>query len=113
VRWTHAAEPHNQHFKGSGVVHFTAADGRGVLLAGDTIAPKPDTHWVSFMRSYPNDIPLSAGAVERVVQAVWPYDFDRLYGNFGNCVAEDGKAVVRPSADRYIAWIRGDFDADT
>lgn len=101
------------HFKGSGVVHVTGADGRGVLLAGDTIAPKPDRRWVSFMRSFPNDIPLSAAAVERVVQAVWPYEFDRLYGNFGNSVTEDGKAVVRRSADRYIGWIRGDFDADT
>lgn len=101
------------HFKGSGAVHWVGADGKGVLLSGDTIAPKPDTRWVSFMRSYPNDIPLSANAVERVVRAVEPYDYDRLYGNFGNPVAADGKAVVRRSADRYIGWISGDFDADT
>ena len=101
------------HFQGSAVAHWTGADGRGVVLAGDTIAPTPDTRWVSFMRSYPNNIPLSAAAVERVVEAVWPYEFERLYGNFGNHVGRDAKAVVRRSADRYIGWIRGDFDADT
>ncbi len=102
------------HFKGSAVAHWTgAADSRGVLLSGDTIAPTPDTRWVSFMRSYPNNIPLSAAAAERVVRAVEPYAFDRIYGNFGNRVTEGANAVVRRSADRYIAWVRGDFDADT
>jgi len=101
------------HFQGSAVAHWTGADGRGVLLTGDTIAPTPDTRWVSFMRSYPNNIPLSPGAVEQVVAAVQPYDFDRLYGNFGSYVGHDAKAALRRSADRYIGWIRGDFDADT
>ncbi|MEQ4204187.1 hydrolase [Actinopolymorpha sp. B9G3] len=102
------------HFAGSAAAHWAGgADGRGVLLAGDTIAPTPDQRWASFMRSYPNNIPLSAAAVERVVGAVEPYDFDRLYGNFGGMVARDAKAAVRRSADRYIGWISGAFDADT
>lgn len=101
------------HFKGSAVAHWVGADGRGVLLAGDTISPTPDTRWVSFMRSYPNYIPLSAAAVRKVVQAVEPYDYDRIYGNFGNYVGANAKAVVRRSMERYISWIRGDFDADT
>jgi len=34
-----------------------------VLLSGDTVAATPDERWVSFMRSYPNKIPLSAAVV--------------------------------------------------
>ncbi|GAB3411357.1 MBL fold metallo-hydrolase [Flindersiella endophytica] len=102
------------HFPGSGAVHWPdGADGRGVLLTGDTIMPSPDQQWASFMRSYPNRIPLSAGAVRKVVAAVEPYDYDRLYGNFSGQIAKDAKAAVQRSADRYIGWISGDFDADT
>lgn len=101
------------HFRGSAVAHWTGADGRGVILAGDTIAPVADQRWVTFMRSYPNSIPLSAAAVEQVVGRLEPYAYDRLYGNFGRAVSADAKTAVRRSADRYIGWIRGDFDADT
>ena len=49
------------HFPGSAVVHFVGADGRGVVLSGDTVAGTPDEHWVSFMRSFPNKIPAVGG----------------------------------------------------
>ncbi|WP_020573780.1 hypothetical protein [Actinopolymorpha alba] len=102
------------HFRGSAVAHWPAgAEGRGVLLSGDTIAPAVDRRWVTFMRSYPNSIPLSQGAVEQIVGRLEPYAYDRLYGNFAGVVEIDAKAAVRRSADRYIGWIRGDFDADT
>jgi hypothetical protein len=98
------------HFPGSAVAHFTAADGRGVLLTGDTVAGTPDEHWVSFMRSFPNKLPLSAAVVEKVASRVLELDFDRLYDNFGARVGSDASVWVRRSADRYIAWVRGDFD---
>jgi hypothetical protein len=98
------------HFPGSAVAHFTGADGRGVLLTGDTVAGTPDERWVSFMRSFPNKLPLSAAVVEKVVSRVLELDFDRLYDNFGARVAGDAATWVRRSADRYIAWVRGDFD---
>ena len=47
------------HFPGSAVVHFTAPDGKGVLLSSDTVYVNPDRASVSFMRSFPNHIPLS------------------------------------------------------
>jgi hypothetical protein len=37
-------------------------------------------------------------------------EFDRLYDNFGKTVDTDARAAVRRSADRYIGWVRGDFD---
>ncbi len=98
------------HFAGSAVAHFTGADGRGVLLTGDTVAGTPDEHWVSFMRSYPNKIPLSAATVSRVADRVLALDFDRLYDNFGGRVTADAREWVRRSADRYIAWVEGDFN---
>jgi hypothetical protein len=98
------------HFPGSAVVHFVGADGRGVLLSGDTVACTPDEHWVSFMRSYPNKIPLSAAVVAKVADRVLQLDFDRLYDNFAGQVLGDAADWVRRSSDRYIAWVRGDFD---
>ncbi len=99
------------HFRGQAVVEWTAGnDGLGVLLAGDAIFPNPDRRSVSFMRSYPNRIPLSGNVVQRVVGQVESLHFDRLYNNFGDCVPRGAKAVVRASADRHTAWVRGDFD---
>lgn len=47
------------HFEGSSVLHWSqGAEGRGVLLVGDTIQVVSDRRFVSFMRSYPNLIPL-------------------------------------------------------
>ncbi len=98
------------HFVGSAVAHFSGVDGRGVLLCGDTVACTPDEHWVSFMRSFPNKLPLSAGTVARVAARVTALDFDRLYDNFAGRVAADARYWVQRSAERYIAWVRGDFD---
>ena len=55
-----------------------------------------DRKHVSFMYSYPNYIPLPASAVERIVQAVEPFEYDRVYGAFWDTVIErDGKAAVK------------------
>lgn len=99
------------HFPGSAIAHWASgADGKGVLLTGDTIQSNPGRASVTFMRSYPNRIPLSAAVVERVTQAAEAFTFDRLYDNLGGSVPADARAVVRYSANRYISWIRGDFD---
>jgi hypothetical protein len=81
-----------------------------VLLSGDTIAGTPDERWVSFMRSFPNKLPLSAAVVAKVADRVLRLPFDRLYDNLGGQVTRDAAQWVRRSADRYIAWVRGDFD---
>src|SRR5699024_12862184 len=71
------------HFPGSAVVHWTAPDGEGVLFTGDTIGSVADPRWVTFMRSFPNWIPLSGAVVLRIADHVSRYDFDRIYSNFG------------------------------
>jgi len=99
------------HFVGSAVALWEAgADGAGLLLCGDTIAPNPDRSTVGFLRSYPNKIPLSAAVVERITSNLERLRFDRVIGNFGNRIDTDAQAAVRRSADRYIAWVRGDHD---
>jgi glyoxylase-like metal-dependent hydrolase (beta-lactamase superfamily II) len=99
------------HFPGSAVACWRdGAAGRGVLLAGDTIFPNPDGTTVSFMRSYPNRIPLSGNVVQRMAATLSELEFDRIYGLFVNAIDSDGKDCVRRSADRHAEWVRGDYD---
>jgi hypothetical protein len=95
------------HFDGGTALHWSeGAGGRGALLAGDIIQVVPDRKHVSFMYSYPNYIPLPASAIERIVKAVEPFEYDRVYGAFRDMVIErDGKAVVKRSAERYLQAI--------
>jgi len=97
------------HFAGSSVLHWpSGADNRGALLTGDTIQVVADRRWVSFMYSYPNLIPLGAEAVRRIVAAVEPFAFDRVYGGWPHSVvAVDGKGAIARSAQRYIARMDG------
>ena len=63
-----------------------------------------------FPGSYPNHLPLSAAVTERVAGHIERLAFDRLYGNFTNVIDSDAREVVRRSAARHIAWVRGDLD---
>ena len=99
------------HFRGQAVVEWAAGnDGRGVLLAADAVFPNPDRRTVSFLRSYPNRLPLSGNVVQRIATQLEGLHFDRLYNNFGAVVPSDAKTVLRYSADRHAAWTRGDYD---
>jgi hypothetical protein len=97
------------HFEGSTVLHWAAgAEGRGVLLSGDTIMVVQDRRWVSFMYSYPNLIPLPTPAIERIVNAVEPFAYDRVYSSWvDQAVTAGAKAAVKQSAERYIRAIGG------
>jgi len=87
------------HFEGGTVLHAARA---GALLAGDILQVAQDRDWVSFMYSYPNYIPLSATKVGRIVAAVEPYEFDRIYGAWWDRNVRSGaKEAVRRSAERY------------
>ncbi len=92
------------HFKGSSVLLWeNGAEGRGALFTGDTIQVVMDRRYVSFMYSYPNLIPLSADGVQKIVESVAPFKFDRIYGAwFGKVVFFDAENAVTRSAERYI-----------
>jgi hypothetical protein len=93
------------HFPGAAVLHWAAgAEGRGVLLTGDSITVVNDRRWVSFMYSYPNLIPLSDAEVGHIVDALRDYPYERIYSLFqGRVTATDGQGAVERSAKRYLA----------
>lgn len=88
-------------------------EGRGALLSGDIVQLIPDRKHVSFMRSYPNIIPLSAPAVARIGAMLEPWPFDVIYGAFfDRVIPRGGKDAVRRSVKRYIAIVEGDGTAE-
>lgn len=97
------------HFPGSTVLLWAhGADGKGVLLTGDTIMVVPDWDWVSFMWSYPNLIPLPPSEVSRMCESILHYDFERLYSSWYNrIILKDARNAVKRSADRYIQAVEG------
>jgi glyoxylase-like metal-dependent hydrolase (beta-lactamase superfamily II) len=102
------------HFPGSAVIHWAGgAGGKGALFVGDTLGVVADTRYLSFMRSYPNYIPLPERDLDLILERLEPYPFDRIYGGWWNRVVDrDGKAAVERSAQRYREWVRGDRPAD-
>jgi hypothetical protein len=92
------------HFEGGTVVHWADGEGgEGALLTGDIIQVVQDRRFVSFMRSFPNYIPLSASAVQRIINSVEPFPFKRIYGAWWDAiVSEGGNSAVRRSAARYL-----------
>lgn len=98
------------HFPGSSVLYWAAgAESRGVLLTGDTITVVADNRYVTFMYSYPNQIPLSGAAVGQIVNAIEPFNYDRIYGGwFDSVIPEGAKKAVNRSAQRYLQFISGE-----
>ena len=82
--------------------------GKGALLTGDIITVVQDRRYVSFMRSYPNLIPLGPAAIRRIVERIEPFPFDHIYGGWWEAnVLSDAKAAVARSAERYLRAISG------
>jgi hypothetical protein len=92
------------HFDGYQVLHWKdGASGRGALFTGDQPQVCMDTKWLSFMYSYPNFIPLGAGAVKALMRTLEPWPFDRVYGAFPKrTVWSDAKQRLVASAERYL-----------
>ncbi|MCX7380284.1 MAG: MBL fold metallo-hydrolase, partial [Alphaproteobacteria bacterium] len=95
------------HYDGGTMLHWAAgADGHGALLTGDIIQVVPDRRFVSFMRSYPNLIPLNAATVRAIAAAVELYPYARIYGAWWDrIITHDAKSRVAASVDRYLRWI--------
>jgi glyoxylase-like metal-dependent hydrolase (beta-lactamase superfamily II) len=96
------------HFEGGTVLHWPAgANGKGALLTGDIIQVVADRRYVSFMRSYPNLIPLGASAIRRILERIEPFQFEQIYGAWwGANVFCNAKAAVARSAERYLQAIQ-------
>jgi glyoxylase-like metal-dependent hydrolase (beta-lactamase superfamily II) len=98
------------HFPGSAVLHWAGgAEGRGVLLVGDTLFVTPGEDRVTFAYSAPNRLPLPARAVRGLQAALEPLAYDRIHGGWWDPVLrQDAKAVVQRSADRYVEILEGE-----
>ena len=95
------------HFEGGTVLHWPAgASGKGALLTGDIIQVVQDRRYVSFMRSYPNYIPLGPAAIRHILKRIEPFSFDHIYGAWWQAnILLDAKAAVARSAERYLEAI--------
>jgi hypothetical protein len=100
------------HFPGGSVLHWAeGAGGRGVLCSSDIATVTTDRKFLSFMRSYPNLIPLSAKQVSGIGAALAPFEFDAIYGHyFDRVIPTDGKRILDVSIKRYIAAIGGVYE---
>jgi hypothetical protein len=92
------------HFDGGTVLHWPGgAGGRGALLSGDIVQVVMDRRYVSFMRSYPNLIPLPATAIFQILERIEPFAFEQIYGAWWKRnILSDAKAAVSRSAERYL-----------
>jgi hypothetical protein len=91
------------HFAGGTVLHWAqGAGGKGALLSGDIVQVGPDKK-VSFMRSYPDLIPLDVSAVQHIADTLEPWPFDPIYGAWWDrIIASGGKRAMAYSVRRYI-----------
>ncbi len=98
------------HYEGGTVLHWAqAAGGKGAILSADLLQVTPDRKFLSFMRSYPNYLPLGEKAVRAVAATVEPYQYDAIYGAFWDRVIPvNAKAVMKASVARHIEWLNKD-----
>ena len=68
---------------------------------------------MSFLRSFPNRIPLSGAVVSRMADDVAGLRFEQIWSNFGNAIKEGAAGRVQASAERHVRWVNGDFDVMT
>ena len=79
------------------------------VLVGDTLATSEDRKSVSFMRSYPNRIPLGPKRLKGIDDALDGVDFEQIYGGFPDGeILNDGRATYDFSMARYLANIHDD-----
>ena len=95
------------HFSGSCMLHWAGgAGGRGIVCSSDTAYVAADRKHVTFMRSYPNLVPLPAARVKAIASALAPFEFDMMFGNFFDSVIRGGaKQAFQASVERYLAAI--------
>ncbi|PSJ57742.1 MBL fold metallo-hydrolase [Kumtagia ephedrae] len=93
------------HFAGGQVLHWKRGGGDAVL-SGDILQVAPTRRRVSFMYSYPNQIPLNARAVRAIESALAGFEFKDIYGAWwGQNVLGEGRAALAASVERYLAAI--------
>jgi hypothetical protein len=95
------------HFPGGSMLHWASGAGaRGVLCSSDIATVATDRKFLTFMRSYPNFIPLPSKEVRGIAAALAPFRFDTIYGHyFDRVITRGGEDVLKRSVARYLAAI--------
>src|SRR4030081_840502 len=92
------------HFPGGAMLHWAkGAGGRGVLCASDIATVTMDRKFFTFMRSYPNLIPLSGKQVTDIGAALEPFAFDTVYSHFfARVIPMGAKRALQLSIKHYL-----------
>ena len=81
-----------------------------MVCSADIARVNMDHKSFTFMRSYPNNIPLSEKAVQRIGAVLAPFQFDRVYSHFFDLVMPAGaKRTPHASIERCVAAIGGAY----
>jgi hypothetical protein len=82
-----------------------------VVCSADIATVNLDRKSFTFMRSYPNNIPLSEKGVRAIGAALAPFQFDRAYSHFfDRVIPAAAKQILQDSIERYVAAIGGAYD---
>ena len=81
------------------------------MCSSDIATVTTDRKFLSFMRGYPNLIPLSAKQVTGIAVALEPFQFDTIYGHyFDRVITSGGKRILEISVKRYVDAISGAYE---
>jgi len=97
------------HFPGGTMLYWAkGAAGRGVVCSADIATITTDRKFLTFMKSYPNFIPLSEREVRGIAAALAPFAYDTMYGHFfDRVIATGAKQAMEVSVERYVRAISG------
>ncbi|EIN11210.1 hypothetical protein PUNSTDRAFT_98270 [Punctularia strigosozonata HHB-11173 SS5] len=88
--------------KGSKTINNSISITRSLVLCSDTFMIAPDRKTISFMYSYPNQVPLSPKEVGGIWQAIAYLGFNRALSAWpGREIVHDAKSLVLKSALRF------------
>lgn len=90
------------HFPGSSILWLPKANGKGIVLCGDTFNLSLSMKHFSVMYSYPNRIPLLVKEIEVIKRKMQEIYFDEIYGfwSYQNLLI-NAKKILMDSLTRY------------
>lgn len=95
------------HFDGSSLLYLPKHS-NGTILSGDTLYVTRDQKRVTFMYSYPNNIPLGKQAIYQIQDRMKGIVFDKIYGAFDFASIETrGREMFDFSVTDYMQRISG------
>jgi hypothetical protein len=103
------------HFPGSTALHWAGgARAGGALLCGDSPQVVADRHHVSFMHSFPNQVPMRPRLVREMRARLAGLAFENAYGyTWGRNIIGGARDAVDASFNRYLRAIAEDSNSQS